>query len=157
MSRIKTARLLLPSAVAAAALMFLDAAFAFTTSEHVKALSGAAIFSAVGVILNRGNLRTQLVAAALPLIVLAAVQFLYWPPRKLFVSRLESISPGMSVGAASEIMRDYRSGTGWPELDGGGELTYDDALIFRSNDQSGDWAVVRVDGGTVVGVAFWPD
>jgi len=108
---------------------------------------------------------------------LVLIHLVPWTPRKAFVQGLGRVRPGMSAAEARALMRPYPSGTGlvgsatlpaahrarWPSgaLRTGptGELELDGALVFRRAERgegARDWGVVRLEGETVTGVAFWP-
>ncbi|MBL9134388.1 MAG: hypothetical protein JNK85_00905 [Verrucomicrobiales bacterium] len=130
--------------------------------------------------------RSRLAVLSIAIIALAALYDVEWTTRKPFLRDLAKVRPGMTEPEVRQIMRRYQEGTGWPEspmcteaqrstgqtvdgpesrssaqpLDGSGELTLPNSLVFRHSNAAkfnSDWGIISFSGGRVVGVSFSSD
>jgi len=115
--------------------------------------------------------------------VIAALYFVDWTTRKVFLRDLARVRVGMTEAEVRRIMDRYMEGTGWPAIPGSssnapgtliagsdsqystepspsGEMVIRDSLVFRhSNDGAfnSDWGIISLSSGRVVRVEFSPD
>lgn len=138
-------------------LVILDWLSAFTLFHWACCVLATGAVGAAGLfVLARSSTLAGLAAVAVPLLVLAAVRWGYWPPRKDFLLEMSKVKPGMDFIEVAGRLSRFPEGTGWSALDGG-ELRVEGAHVFRADHENSDWAVVRVDGGVICSVEIWYD
>lgn len=137
-------------------------------------------------LLRRKPLKEQFARVAVFLLLAslaAALYFIPWPGRKVFLRDLYKIKVGMNEAEVRQIMANYIEGTGWPAVYGGppagtgaltdlstgathvtgatsnGEMTIQGSLVFRPSNHPGDsdWGIVAFRDGRVTDVSFSPD